>query len=39
MAMADEDYDIDTKSTSPGEFEMRRARIGIKGKLRRYVEI
>ena len=28
-----EDYDIDTKSTSASEFEMRRARIGIKGKL------
>jgi phosphate-selective porin OprO/OprP len=28
-----DDYDIDTKSTSPSEFEMRRARIGIKGKL------
>jgi phosphate-selective porin OprO/OprP len=28
-----EDYDIDTKSTSASEFEMRRARIGLKGKL------
>ncbi len=28
-----DDYDIDGKSTSPSEFEMRRARIGIKGKL------
>lgn len=28
-----DDYDIDAKSTSPSEFEMRRARIGIKGKL------
>lgn len=26
-------YDIDGKSTSASEFEMRRARIGIKGKL------
>jgi phosphate-selective porin OprO/OprP len=28
-----DEYDVDTKSTSPNEFEMRRARIGIKGKL------
>jgi phosphate-selective porin OprO/OprP len=28
-----DDYDIDTKSVSSSEFEMRRARIGIKGKL------
>ena len=28
-----DDYDIDTKSVSASEFEMRRARIGIKGKL------
>jgi phosphate-selective porin OprO/OprP len=28
-----EEYDIDGKSTSASEFEMRRARIGIKGKL------
>jgi phosphate-selective porin OprO/OprP len=28
-----DNYDVDGKSTSPSEFEMRRARIGIKGKL------
>ena len=26
-------WDVDGKSTSPSEFEMRRARIGVKGKL------
>jgi phosphate-selective porin OprO/OprP len=28
-----DEWDVDGKSTSPSEFEMRRARIGIKGKL------
>jgi phosphate-selective porin OprO/OprP len=28
-----DDWDVDGKSTSPSEFEMRRARLGIKGKL------
>ncbi len=33
VANEGEDYDVDGKSISANEFEMRRARIGIKGKL------